>query len=87
MTREEIFDINGKNPKVGDKIALAVGWGTDNAYLNICTIKEIVEHPKTVEVKLTTELTGLYNRLAEEGGYDWKPVIKFPMTHCKFIIL
>lgn len=86
MTKEEILDINGKNPKVGDRIALAVGWGTNNAYLNICTIKEIVEHPKTVEVKLTTELTGLYNRLADIR-YEWKPVIKFPMEHCKFIIL
>ena len=86
MTKEEIFDINGKNPKVGDRIALAVGWGTNNAYLNICTISEIIEHPKTVEVKLTTELTGLYNRLSDIV-YERKPTIKFPMEHCKIIIL
>ena len=37
MTKEEIYDINGKPPKVGDTIAYSVGWGTGNAYINIAT--------------------------------------------------
>ena len=46
MKAEEVFDINGKNPKVGSKIAIARGWTTNNAYLDIATVDEIVETPK-----------------------------------------
>ena len=86
MKKEEVFDINGKNPKVGDRIALAVGWTTNNAYLNVCVIDEIIEKPITVEMRLSIERTGLWNELTE---FTWnrKKVIKFPMSHCKFIIL
>ncbi len=86
MKKEEITDINGKNPKVGDRIALAVGWTTNNAYLNICIIDEIIEKPKTVEIRLSIERTGLWNKLADVT-WNRNNVIKFPMSHCKFIIL
>ena len=89
MTKKEVFDINGINPEVGDKIAYAVGWTTNNAYINVAVITKIVESEKTVKLELETQKTGLY---AEGGNIDSyglkrKSALQFPSTHCKFIIL
>lgn len=86
MKKEEIFDINGKNPKVGDKIAYASGWTTNNAYLDICTIDKIIEHNKTVDVHLNIERTGLWGQMEDFKG-NRNFVIRFPMSHCKFMII
>lgn len=87
MTKEEVFDINGVNPKIGDTIAVARGWTTNNAYLDIAVIDDIVETPKTVTLKLHTIHCGLYGVNKENSEYYTKYNIKFPMEHCKFIII
>ena len=87
MKAEEVFDINGKSPKIGSKIAIARGWTTNNAYLDIATVDEIVETPKTVTLKLHAEKTGLWGARETTGKSLEKYNIKFPMEHSKFIIL
>lgn len=87
MTKEEVFDINGKSPKVGSKLAIARGWTTNNAYLDIAIVDEIVETPKTVTLKLHAEKTGLWGARQATGKNYEKYNIKFPMEHSKFIII
>ncbi|WP_296865149.1 hypothetical protein [uncultured Methanobrevibacter sp.] len=87
MTKEEVFDINGKTPNVGDKIVIARGWTTNNAYLDISVIDEIIETQKTVTLKLHAIKTGLWGTKYADGKYLEKYNIKFPMVHCKFLIL
>lgn len=85
MTIQEVKDLNGRTPKIGDHIALAVGWTTNNAYLNIARITQIIETEKTVKLILETEKTGLY--YGETHWTDRKSAIAFPSSHCKFLIL
>jgi hypothetical protein len=89
MTKNEVFDINGVNPEVGDKIAYAVGWTTNNAYINVAVITKIVETEKTVKLELETKKTGLYAEGDNTDTYGLKrnSTLGFPSTHCKFIIL
>lgn len=86
MTKEEVFDINGKSPKVGDKIALSIGYTTNNSYLDIATIDEIIERDKTVKLNLTVQKLGKNYRI-EVPEYEKHVSIQFPMSHCKFVIL
>lgn len=89
MTKNEIFDINGVAPDVGDKIAYAVGWTTNNAYLNVAVITKIVETEKTVKLELEIQKTGLYSKgdNVDSWGLRRNPALQFPANHCKFIIL
>lgn len=89
MTKNEVFDINGINPEVGDKIAYAVGWTTNNAYINVAVITKIVETEKTVKLELETQKTGLNSKGDNIDSYGLvrNTALKFPSTHCKFIIL
>lgn len=84
MTKEEIYDINGKQPKVGDTIAYSVGWGTGNAYINIATIESFEERPNTVKMNLTILKTGLD---WGDYGFERKTSLQFPVRHCKFVII
>ena len=89
MTKNEVFDINGVNPEVGDKMAYAVGWTTNNAYINVAIISDIVETEKTVKLCLKIQKTGLNGKGDKEGSYGLvrNSALQFPSTHCKFIIL
>ena len=85
MKREEIKDLNGISPNVGDKVALAAGWMTNNAYINIATVEDFVESPKTVKMLLNIEKSGLGGY--SDYGYERKTTLVFPSKHCKFLIL
>jgi len=89
MTKNEVFDINGINPEVGDKIAYAVGWTTNNAYINVAVITKIVETEKTVKLCLKIQKTGLNGKDDKESSYglERNSALQFPSIHCKFIIL
>lgn len=84
MTKDEILDINGKTPQVGDTIALATGWATENSYLNIAVVDGFEERPKTVKMNITINKSGLKHG---DYGYTRKTTLQFPMKHCKFLIL
>ena len=88
MTREDIFDLNGKTPKVGDKIVMSEGWTTSNSYVSIATIKEFIEKPKTLKMVVTLEKSGLWGYSGGPyGGMDKEKTIGFPSEHIKFVIL
>ena len=86
MTKEEVFDINGKSPKVGDKVALSVGYTTNNSYIDIAVIDEIIERDKTVKLNFTVLKYG-WNYTLDVPEYAKHVSIQFPMSHCKFVIL
>ena len=87
MTKNEVFDINGVNPEVGDKIAYAVGWTTNNAYINVAVITDIIETEKTVKLGLNIQKSGLWGNKNNLYGLERNSVLGFPARHCKFIIL
>ena len=85
MTKEDIHDLNGKTPSIGDTIAVSVGWMTNDSYMAIATVDSFTETPKTVTMNFSIYKSGL-------GGYgDYgnirKSSLRFPSKHTKFIIL
>lgn len=90
MEEFDYRDINGKIPKIGDKIAYAVGWTTSNAYINTAVVKNIEATAKTLKVTVLIECCGLYrykNSDVTPLDEGTEKVLKFPAEHCKFIIL
>ena len=90
MTEIDYRDINGVLPKAGDKIAYALGWSTGNAYMNTAVVKEI--KITASQVKMVIEITkcGLY-RYGNSGickhDEGKEAQLRFPASHCKFIVL
>ena len=86
----EIVDINGKSLKVGDRVAVAIGWTTNNAYLSLARVDEMKETKSMTKVVLTIEESGLW-RYDHDHTYNVDKgrqiTIGFPMSHCKIMIL
>ena len=70
MTGHDIFDLNGKTPKIGDKIVMSDGWTTGNSFVMSGTVKEFIEKPKTLKMVVTIEKSGLY------GYCEYKPYVE-----------
>jgi hypothetical protein len=85
MNKEDIQDLNGKTPSIGDTIAVSVGWMSNDSYIAIATVDSFTETPKTVTMNFSISKSGL-------GGYEdygtiRKSSLRFPSKHTKFIIL
>lgn len=90
MAKVDYRDINGVQPKVGDKIAYAVGWGTRNAYLNTAVVTDIKETESRVRMTVRIINCGLYSFSANGIGKsreDKEAILQFPASHCKFVVL
>ena len=90
MAEIDYRDINGVLPKVGDKIAHAVGWGTSNAYLNTAVITDIKKTESRVRIAIKVINCGLYRFDDSEIGASYEGhevIIQFPASHCKFVVL
>ena len=87
MTKEDIFDIQGNKPKVGDKIAFSEGWTTSNSYINTGTVKEFIEKPNTLKMVITMEKSGLWGYRGGSKYIEKEKTIGFPSEHIKFVIL
>lgn len=87
----KISDINGVEPKIGDRVAVAEGMLNRTACLDICIVKDIqIKTEKTTKMTLTVVKSGkwLYNE-PHDSNYDVgeEIIMRFPMEHCKFIVL
>ena len=87
MTINEVYDLNGKTPKIGDKIVMSDGWTTGNSYVMTGTIKEIIEKPKTLKIVVTVEKSGLYGYCEYKPYVEPEKTIGFPSDHIKFVII
>jgi len=95
MTVNDIYDLNGKTPKIGDKIVMSDGWTTGDSYVMTGTIKEFIEKPKTLKMVITIEKSmlitieksGLYEYCERMSYVENKKTISFPSDHIKFVIV
>lgn len=87
MTNNDIYDLNGKTPKIGDKIVISDGWTTGNSYVMSGTVKEFIEKPKTLKMVVAIEKSGLYGYYKRLPYIENEKTIGFPSEHIKFVII
>ena len=87
MTNNDIYDLNGKTPKIGDKIVMSDGWATGNSYVMSGTVKEFIEKPKTLKMVVAIEKSGLYGYYKRLPYVENEKTIGFPSEHVKFVII
>jgi len=87
MTINDIYDLNGKTPKIGDKIVMSDGWTTGNSFVMIGVVKEFIEKPKTLKMIITVEKSGLYGYRPSTQYVEYEKTIGFPSDHIKFVII
>ena len=46
MTVNDIYDLNGRIPKIGDKIVMSDGWTTGNSFVMTGIVKEFIENQR-----------------------------------------
>lgn len=88
MTSNDIYDLNGKTPKIGDKIVMSDGWTTGNSFVMTGIIKEFIEKPNTLKMVVTIEKSGLYGYCERQSYWvEKEKTIGFPSDHIKFVIV
>lgn len=87
MTINDIYDLNGKTPKIGDRIVMSDGWTTSNSFVMTGVVKEFIEKPKTLKMVVTIEKSGLYGYLDRKTYVEKEKTIGFPSDHIKFVIV
>ena len=87
MTINDIYDLNGKTPKIGDRIVMSDGWTTSNSFVMTGVVKEFIEKPKTLKMVVTIEKSGLYGYLDRKPYVEKEKTIGFPSDHIKFVIV
>lgn len=87
MTVNDIYDLNGKTPKIGDKIVISDGWTTGNSYVMTGIVKEFIEKPKTLKMVIAIEKSGLYGYREYKPYVENEKAIGFPSDHIKFVII
>lgn len=79
----KIFDINCKQPKIGDRVAFSEVWTTNISYLNLATVEDIIETEKHTKLVLKVNKTGVWN--GSEVNYTVTFV--YPRLHTNFVII
>ena len=87
MTVNDIYDLNGRTPKIGDKIVMSDGWTTGNSFVITGVVKEFIEKPKTLKMVITIEKSGLYGYRPSTRYVEYEKTIGFPSDHIKFVII
>ena len=87
MTVNDIYDLNGKIPKIGDKIVMSDGWTTDNSFVMTGIVKEFIEKSKTLKMVVAIEKSGLYGYCECMPYIENEKTIGFPSDHIKFVIV
>lgn len=87
MTVNDIYDLNGRTPKIGDKIVMSDGWTTGNSFVMTGIVKEFIEKPKTLKMVVTIEKSGLYGYCECMPYVENEKTIGFPSDHIKFVIV
>lgn len=87
MTSNDIYDLNGRTPKIGDKIVMSDGWTTGNSFVMTGIVKEFIEKPKTLKMVVTIEKSGLYGYCEYKPYIENEKTIGFPSDHIKFVIV
>jgi hypothetical protein len=87
MTVNDIYDLNGRTPKIGDKIVMSDGWTTGNSFVMTGVVKEFIEKPKTLKMIITVEKSGLYGYRPNTRYVEYEKTIGFPSDHIKFVII
>ena len=87
MTVNDIYDLNGRIPKIGDKIVMSDGWTTGNSFVMTGIVKEFIEKPKTLKMIITVEKSGLYGYRPSTRYVEYEKTIGFPSDHIKFVII
>lgn len=79
----KIFDISGRQPKIGDKVAFSEVWTTNISYLNLATIENIIESEKHVKLVLKVYKTGIWNN----NKCNYTVTMIYPRLHTNFVII
>lgn len=87
MISNDIYDLNGRTPKIGDKIVMSDGWTTGNSFVMTGIVKEFIEKPKTLKMVVTIEKSGLYGYCEYKPYIENEKTIGFPSDHIKFVIV
>ena len=87
MTSNDVYDLNGRTPKIGDKIVMSDGWTTGNSFIMTGIVKGFIEKPKTLKMVVTIEKSGLYGYCEHKPYVENEKTIGFPSDHIKFVIV